>query len=85
MGLWWNDLDDGFVSYSNHHILVEIGGEYEDIEKWFAFGVCGWSDSPNKHKRWQLIRSIQEEARGPLLVFGDFNEILSNGEKEGVS
>lgn len=41
---------------------------------------CLW-----KHKTWDLIRKIREDARGPLIVFGDFNETLNLDEKEGGS
>lgn len=42
-------------------------------------------DRANKHKTWALIRKIREDAHGPLIVFGDFNEIFNSDEKNGGS
>lgn len=56
---------------------------YEYEKPWFAYGVYGWAKRSKKHKTWELIRRIREDAQGPLIVFGDFNEILNCNEKEG--
>ena len=58
---------------------------YECDRSWFAYGIYGWADRAHKHKTWELIRKIHEESCVPMIVFGDFNEILSCDEKEGGS
>ena len=37
----------------------------------------------HKRKTWELIEKIRTDTRGPLIMFGDFNGILSHQEKEG--
>ena len=70
------------VSYSNHHILVEVV-EPDGFNKWYACGVYGCSYHSQKFKTWDLLRSLKNSASGPWLFFGDFNEILSSVEKMG--
>lgn len=82
LGMWWRDVDTSLISYSNHHVLVEIMDAENRDSRWFACGIYGWPDRQHKHKTWDLIRTIRRRCRGPLLMFGDFNEILGNHEKE---
>lgn len=83
IGLWWKDFDVFLISFSNRHILVEVKDERRGDYSWFACGVYGWPDRANKPRTWELIREIRRFVAGPLVVFGDFNEILSLEEKEG--
>lgn len=67
------------VSFSSHHI-------YGDVTKgslsWHFDGVYGWPDASNKCCTWELIHCPCEEATIPILLGGDFNEILSHEDKE---
>lgn len=36
-----------------------------------------------KGKTWDLVKKIRQDVQGPLVMFGDFNEILAHHEKEG--
>ena len=81
--LWWNDMVVSLVSFSNQHILVEIKDDIMVVGSWFACGVYGWPERANKSQTWVLVREIRKAARGRLVMFGDFNEILCLNEKEG--
>ena len=37
----------------------------------------------HKRKTWELIEKVRMDTRGPLIMFGDFDEILTHQEKEG--
>lgn len=58
IGLWWKDLDVHLISFSNHHILVEVKEERAGFSSWCACGVYGWADRANKYKTWDLIRGL---------------------------
>ncbi|KAL2899875.1 hypothetical protein RDABS01_024957 [Bienertia sinuspersici] len=82
LGLWWRNVNAHLISFSDHHIAVEVrGGNNEPL--WAAVGVYGWADNMSKHLTWKLMREIKEYATIPIVFFGDFNEILSETEKEG--
>lgn len=83
LGLWWRDINVHLISYSSHHIFVEVRDNCETGLRWFAYGIYGWADRIQKRRTWELIEKIRAETSGPLIMFGDFNEILSHQEREG--
>lgn len=82
VGLWWNDLDVSVLSFSSHHIHAVVVDENQN-PIWHDVGVYGWPETGNKHLTWQLLRQVRQPCLAPLLLFGDFNEIVSMEEKEG--
>ena len=77
---WMEEVLFSLVSFSQHHIYgdVDDGGK-----KWRFVGVYGWAKEEEKHNTWALIRYLCADTSLPILFGGDFNEILSSGEKEG--
>ncbi|KAL2926999.1 Pre-mRNA-processing protein 45 [Bienertia sinuspersici] len=69
------------VSFSQHHICGDI--KEENGKQWRFVGVYGWPRQEEKHKTWDLIKHIHSNTTIPLLLGGDFNEILTMAEKEG--
>ena len=55
IGLSWCDFDVHLVSFSSHHVLVEIKNYRLDSTSWFACGVYGWANRPSKYKNWDLL------------------------------
>ncbi|XP_074314802.1 uncharacterized protein LOC141650968 [Silene latifolia] len=82
LGLWWRDINVQLISYNNNHILVEILDAH-NAPVWRAGGIYGWPETSNKFRTWDLMRSLCGGSRVPIVLFGDFNEILSGNEKEG--
>lgn len=70
------------LSFSDHHVLAEVKEEWREGRTWYACGVNGWPERQNKQKTWDLMNSLRAEVRGPIIFFGDFNEILWGREKE---
>lgn len=52
---------------------------------WLACGIYDWANRKNKHKILELIRKLKDDSRSPVVIFGDFNEILCHNEKDGGS
>ena len=46
-------------------------------------GIYGWPKIDKKYKTWMLMRQLKNKTTLPLLMFGDFNEILHETEKDG--
>lgn len=53
-------------------------------KQWRFYGIYDYPDSNQKCKTWELIRKLQGLSDLPWILGGDFNEILSNTENEGV-
>ncbi|KAL2933323.1 5'-nucleotidase domain-containing protein 1 [Bienertia sinuspersici] len=82
LGLWWHDVNLRIESYSRHHIAAKVLDE-QDRPLWLAVGLYGWAEQANKLHTWELIRNLVGQHQGPIIFFGDFNEILMDEEKEG--
>lgn len=80
--LLWNDNTNlNVLSSSENHIDSEIGG----IGHTYHWQFTGFYDNPVMAKRiysWNLLRSLTSSSSIPWVVGGDFNELLSVGEKE---
>ena len=82
VGLWWNELDISVLSFSPYHIhAVVLDGNKNP--SWHAVGIYGWPETANKHQTWQLLRQVRQQYPLPLLLFGNFNEIVCMEEKGG--
>ncbi|XP_074302679.1 uncharacterized protein LOC141634383 [Silene latifolia] len=82
LGLWWRDINVNLISFCNNHIMVDVLDE-NNSPKWRAVGIYGWPETSNKHKTWDLMRSLCNSSNIPIAFFGDFNEIVSMSEKQG--
>ncbi|KAK9733300.1 hypothetical protein RND81_04G058500 [Saponaria officinalis] len=82
LGLWWKDINASLVTYDHNHIAVDVCGENEQA-LWRGVGIYGWPERANRHKTWNMIRALCHNINILIILFGDFNEILSNEEQEG--
>lgn len=78
---WKEEVEFTLVSFSQNHICGDIS--HNGVRAWRFVGVYGWSREEEKHRTWTLLRHISEETKCPIIFGGDFNEIMSYGEKEG--
>ena len=81
--LFWKDdkVTVNLVSISPNHMCGDVAGK--EGGHWRFVGVYGWPEDENKHKTWDLIKTLCDEYAGPIMFGGDFNEILSYNENEG--
>lgn len=66
------------ISYSQHHICGDID---DGDKKWRCVGLYGWAKEEEKHHTWSLMCHLCGETSRPILLDGDFNEIMSYNEK----
>ena len=55
----------------------------QEEREWGLTGLYGEPRWEHKEKTWEVLRSLHGVSQLPWMVFGDFNEILFNHEKEG--
>ena len=82
LALLWDDsirVDVKDVQF--FYIDVNITGS-DDIQ-WRFTGFYGHPDTGQRHVSWDLLRSLRRGGDEKWVVAGDFNEILSMGEKSG--
>lgn len=84
MRFWWRDINIIKRSFSTHHFSADIL-DNDDCPVWRAIGIYGWPEQENKHLTWNLMSRLKYENSLPCVMFGDFNEVLSNDEIEGAN
>ncbi|MED6158737.1 hypothetical protein PIB30_117172 [Stylosanthes scabra] len=67
---------------SLNHIDMEVNLKDSNI-KWRATGFYGYPESYNKHESWNLLKILGTTFDLPWLVFGDFNQVINQSEKQG--
>ncbi|XP_074306381.1 uncharacterized protein LOC141641626 [Silene latifolia] len=82
LGFWWKDIDAQLLSYDRHHIAMKVVGS-DGGTLWKAIGVYRWPEVANRHKTWSMLNALCRNNADPMVLFGDFNEILCDSEKEG--
>ncbi|GMI84866.1 hypothetical protein HRI_002155900 [Hibiscus trionum] len=75
-----NNVD--LLAYSDRFIHTYIKC---NSSSFYFTGIHGFSETCNKPKTWELIDSFNINDNQPWLIGGDFNEILSDNEKQGGS
>ncbi|KAI8021437.1 F-box protein [Camellia lanceoleosa] len=73
----------GLMSYSSGHIDSLISGI--GLLDWRFTGFYGNLVSSQRNDSWTLLRRLLALGHGPWMIAGDFNEILFQHEKDGVS
>ncbi|KAL2944942.1 Ribosome maturation factor RimP [Bienertia sinuspersici] len=74
-------VDVTLISFSHNHICGDVA--MDGIRRWRFVGIYGWPRQEDKCKTWNLIRHVCGDKGIPILIGGDFNEILAYDEKEG--
>ncbi|KAF5445314.1 hypothetical protein F2P56_034374 [Juglans regia] len=79
----WNDsVNVNLLSYSQNHISLSVNTNMVN-QTWTLTGFYGDHVTGRRKLSWALLRALQPADDHPWLCLGDYNEILSNGEKVG--
>ncbi|XP_016706908.2 uncharacterized protein [Gossypium hirsutum] len=81
---WKGNMLVKLKSFSSYHIDVEVH-DNECGNVWRFTGFYGHPDGRRRGNSWNLLRQLhQDQNQGlPLVVMGDFNEIIDSFEKKG--
>jgi len=80
--LWEKSAQVSLLSYSGHHIDVELN-DVGTPGPWRFTGIYGWSETSLKAKTCDLLIDLSQHSNLPWLIGGDLNEILFPSEKKG--
>lgn len=78
---WKEEIDFTLISFSQNHICGDVRKDGSIV--WRFVGIYGWPKEEEKQKTWDLLLQLCDGIVIPILMGGDFNEILNYGEKEG--
>ena len=80
--LWKEGMVVHFKSCSNSHIDVVVMEE-DGGSLWRATNFHGHSDAGMRYSSWDLLKTLNSQAKMSWVVFGDINEIVHLEEKLG--
>ncbi|KAF5450043.1 hypothetical protein F2P56_030424, partial [Juglans regia] len=83
LALFWKE--EGMVdilNFSQRHISVWIC-DNQGRHQWLFTGFYGHPEASKRQEAWNVLKSIKPDGNKGWCVMGDFNEILTNDEKEG--
>ncbi|KAL0355322.1 UNVERIFIED_CONTAM: putative mitochondrial protein [Sesamum radiatum] len=80
--LWRKDVDVWIQSFSDHHIDATVQ-KASGMVRWRFTGFYGHPKTAKRKLTWSLLRRLNRQSQRPWLCMGDFNEILSQQEKQG--
>ncbi|XP_065623699.1 uncharacterized protein LOC136065014 [Quercus suber] len=80
--LWTKDTNLDIKTYGPNHIDAIIT-EADSGFMWRITGFYGHPDTAQRKASWKLLEELGSRFHLPWLCLGDFNEILSNSEKQG--
>ncbi|KAL0361134.1 UNVERIFIED_CONTAM: hypothetical protein Sradi_3797900 [Sesamum radiatum] len=82
--LWRKDVEVWIQSFSNNHVDATIQ-EAPGKARWHFTGFYGHPEVSQRRVTWSLLHQLSRQSCRPWLCMGDFNEILYQQEKQGVS
>ncbi|XP_019159671.1 PREDICTED: uncharacterized protein LOC109156272 [Ipomoea nil] len=80
--LWNSGIDVEVRGYSNHYIDSIVTGK-EGFTRWRLTGYYGNPEWSRRRESWNLLRYLSSINNLPWALFGDFNDIIGDWEKEG--
>ncbi|KAL0458691.1 UNVERIFIED_CONTAM: hypothetical protein Slati_0496300 [Sesamum latifolium] len=80
--LWDKSVSVQLQSLGPHHIDITVYPEL-DSEAWRFTGFYGFADTNSRQQPWDLLTNPKRASQWAWLIAGNFNEILSDSEKQG--
>ena len=83
LGIFWNnEIKIENFSYSAYHIDAHV--TMPGAPPWRRTVMYGEAKVSDRGKTWHVLRSLAEDDGLPWVCFGDYNEVLSLNEHDGI-
>lgn len=82
LALFWRaSFNCQIINYSTNHITVER--QDANHGNWRITGYYGYPEGGRRRAAWDFLQHLSSQFVGLWCIFGDFNDILDDGEKRG--
>ncbi|KAK4279407.1 hypothetical protein QN277_011193 [Acacia crassicarpa] len=83
LAVWWSANISLTVLYKSRNIIhVVVDSISSDLPNYISF-VYGPPKEGDRRIVWNILRSLASSVSGSWLAVGDFNDLISQNEKEG--
>lgn len=79
--LWNRCVQCTVVDTDNNYIDAHIVGR--NNQEWRLTGFYGFPERSRRRESWELLKSLSAKSALPWLIFGDFNDMVNEGDKKG--
>jgi hypothetical protein len=84
LALYWNtSFNCTVINYSNNHISVRI--DDHAMGPWQFTGYYGFPEGGRRRNAWDYLHGLARDVSLPWCIGGDFNDILFEHEKSGMT
>jgi hypothetical protein len=80
--LWKNDSKCRVLNYSRNFINLIV--EDEAVGEWKLTCYYGYPERARRREAWELLRELWDMSSLPRCIVGDFNDLLSQADKQGI-
>lgn len=78
--LWSNALKVKVLEFNRNIIAIEID---DGVQEWSFIGFSGPPYQAQRRRAWVNLHALLESINGPWVCCGEFNVIISEGDKAG--
>lgn len=82
LALFWKN-EGGVVITGSSQNFIDFEVSNEQVGKWRYTGFYGYPERERRAASWDLIRNLTHKSALPWCIIGDFNDMISVGEKRG--
>jgi hypothetical protein len=80
--MWRDTISCRVMNYSRNFVNLIVKEKEED--EWRLTCYYGYPERGRRRQAWDLIRELRDMSDLPWCIIGDFNDLLTQGDKRGI-